>query len=265
MKMKFKFSTETNKEEQMDELLHSFQTHFWLEERQWFVRCDANPPEYISEFVILYTLPYNFGDFTYSNHCLSKSTCPNDEDYWSYDRVRTLGYEQGNKCILKESTPYSPSFHNIHHLVAPLPSSTNFLSCISSLNQSISLEVSLCNDTAYSQLENLLHRAPHLDSLSLTSSSSIQLTLFQMKTISIRRLSFYRKNSKLHIIGMSHGNFSGKIRVNSDEFKGETADCVLPGFLGFSLYSQGFRIPGIRRFPLGKISKKTKTCLMLFS
>jgi hypothetical protein len=218
MKMNFNFSSQNNTEEQMDELLHSFQTHFWLEERQWFVRCDVTSSGDSSDPVILYTLPYAFENFIYSNQCLSKSTCPNDKYYWSsYDRVRVLGYdEQENKRILKRSIQYSPSFQNIQHLVTPLTCSTNFLSCISSLNQLISLDVSLCNGFAYSQLENLLHRAPRIDSLTLTSPSPIRSTLFQMKNIAIRRLFFVRKNCKLDVSDMNYLNSNDDTDVPRD-------------------------------------------------
>jgi hypothetical protein len=216
MKMNFNFSTSNNTEEQMDELLHSFQTHFWLEERQWFVRCDVISSRDTSARVILYTLPYTFENFIYSNQCLSKSTCLNDKDYWSYDYVRVLGYDQEDKRILKRSIQYSPSFHYIQHLVTPLTCSTNFWSCISSLNQLISLDVSLGNGLAYSQLENLLNRAPCIDSLTLTSSSPIRSTLFQMKNIAIRRFFFLRQNYKLYIQNMTYLNSKDDIIVPCD-------------------------------------------------
>ncbi|CAF1282796.1 unnamed protein product, partial [Rotaria sp. Silwood1] len=71
-----------NQEEEVDILLNSFSTQFWLEIRQQYVRCD-----WISSAIIkdatLYTLPYAFEKFSYCDTTYSKSTCPNEIDFWS--------------------------------------------------------------------------------------------------------------------------------------------------------------------------------------
>jgi hypothetical protein len=150
MKMEVTISNQSKHEELMDELVHSFQTHFCLKERQWFGRCDGTLHQYTSDFmIILYTLPYAFGKLTYSDQCLSKSTCPNERDYWSYDRVHILGYERENKYVLEKSIHYSPSFPHIHHLVTSLPCNTNFWSCISSINQFIPRSITVGRKRPY--------------------------------------------------------------------------------------------------------------------
>ncbi|CAF4183647.1 unnamed protein product, partial [Rotaria sp. Silwood2] len=52
--MFYKMDLEKNINEEVDQLLESFQTKFWLHEHQWFVRCDSDS-EY--GFTYLYTLP----------------------------------------------------------------------------------------------------------------------------------------------------------------------------------------------------------------
>ncbi|CAF3959620.1 unnamed protein product [Adineta steineri] len=51
-------------EEEIDELLNTFRTQFWLDERHWYVRCDWNPIAGSRTFGYLYTLSYAFRLFT---------------------------------------------------------------------------------------------------------------------------------------------------------------------------------------------------------
>ncbi|CAF3001203.1 unnamed protein product [Rotaria sp. Silwood2] len=89
LKMNINFYFGSHKQKQIDILLDSFRTQFWLEERQWFVRCDWNSFEsYDAD--ILYTLPYAFGDFIYHDKCNSKSTCPNETYFRCYDLLDQL-------------------------------------------------------------------------------------------------------------------------------------------------------------------------------
>ena len=73
-----------NKEEEFDKLLVSFSSHFWIRERQWFVRYDLASPGHI----YLYTLPYAFDDFNTRHVSIrSKSTSPSEDDYELYNHV----------------------------------------------------------------------------------------------------------------------------------------------------------------------------------
>ncbi|CAF5067315.1 unnamed protein product, partial [Rotaria sp. Silwood1] len=81
-----------NTEVQLEDFLNTFQTSFWLEEHQWFVRCDW--PQHTNKVIILYTLPYCLHDtyVIYQNRW-SKSTCPNTHNYNSYDQVINVFYK----------------------------------------------------------------------------------------------------------------------------------------------------------------------------
>jgi hypothetical protein len=66
LKMDLKSCHWRNREEEPDELQDSFQSAFWLQEHQWFVRCDWTSSS-ISNFATLYTLPYAFDELLLSN------------------------------------------------------------------------------------------------------------------------------------------------------------------------------------------------------
>ena len=38
--MYYKFELEKNFDDEIDQLIESFQTKFWIDEHQWFIRCD---------------------------------------------------------------------------------------------------------------------------------------------------------------------------------------------------------------------------------
>ena len=78
LKMTFNFSNNDNIFEQTDELVDSFRTSFWIEQHQWYVRCDCYYSSY-SAIGTLYTLPYTFNECSYLNSLYSKSTKPDDE------------------------------------------------------------------------------------------------------------------------------------------------------------------------------------------
>ncbi len=126
--------------------------------------------------IILYTFPYAFDTFTYSDQCLSKSSCPNEKDYYGHMIVYVY------LDMSEKTNVYWKNRFHIHHLVTPFPCNTNFLSCISSFNQFVSLGLSISNDSAYSQLENLLNGLRHLDSLTLISflKKEFQVTCFRL-------------------------------------------------------------------------------------
>jgi hypothetical protein len=195
LKMDFHFPQCDYIEDKIDELLDTFQTDFWLKKHQWFVRCNRNPINPFNQ-AILYTLPYAFKDFHFTNELYSKSTCSNKENFWSYNHVKTLQYE-GN---LSNNLQYFPiQFPNISHLEIILPFNDKFLSNIPLLNHLISLDVTLLpGDFVYYQLQTLLNRAPHLYLLRFSHLSDLEMILFQITNSSIHRLDFFTKESMLY-------------------------------------------------------------------
>jgi len=62
-------------EENIDKLLDTFRSAFWLDEHQWFVQCNWSRAQGICR---LYTLPYAFDDFDIISSLQQKSTCPQE-------------------------------------------------------------------------------------------------------------------------------------------------------------------------------------------
>jgi hypothetical protein len=193
LKMNLNFPTCDNINKQAKELLDTFRSSFWIEEHQWFVRCDWDPSNIFSNG-ILYTLPYVFDDCFYFDAVSSISTCPVNTDYWSYDRVQILSHGNPENDLAKELILFSARFLKIRHLKISFPFNENFWSCISSLNRLTSINVTLLHtDLAYSQLQELFHRALHLYSLKLSYATDFPFRLLAMTSSSIRRLNFLRK------------------------------------------------------------------------
>jgi hypothetical protein len=62
LKMEIQFTGKKNNEQQIDILLDSFRSRFWLEEHRWFVRCHWRLQKDYSD-ILLYTMPLVFKDF----------------------------------------------------------------------------------------------------------------------------------------------------------------------------------------------------------
>jgi hypothetical protein len=191
LRMDFSFSAQRQQtqEEQIDDLLHSFSTSFWIEEHRWFVRYDYHPTKTFNP-AILYTLPYAFRAFTYAGKRSSKSTCPNEKDFWSYDQVQTLEYSNRNEYLCTELSTNSFCFPNLRHLKIDLPLDGYFLTAVPSLYHLTSLHITSIEDSACFHLQSILDRAPRLYSLTVEFWPSIQSPLYQVKNTSIRRLVF---------------------------------------------------------------------------
>ncbi|CAF1261568.1 unnamed protein product [Rotaria sordida] len=179
-----------DKQLKIDKLIASFQSPFWLDEHQWFVRCHC-VEECCLNSIVLYTLPYAFGYFDPIVKISSKSTCPHENDYWSYNRVHSLIYRTP---IARESALSKFSFPNVHRLCLSLPSNDHFWSVVITLDQLISLDLALhddddnSNNHVRSQLQVVLDRAPRLYSLASRSWSDSQMCLIDNRSLSVRRL-----------------------------------------------------------------------------
>ncbi|CAF5129722.1 unnamed protein product, partial [Rotaria sp. Silwood1] len=165
-RMHLKFS-KINLEQQINEILNSFQSSFWLEEHQWFVRCEWNS----SNSGIIYTLPYAFNYMFYLNQHSSKSTCRNEQDYWSYNNIRKFEYINSNNMFINDFDNFPIRLTNLHELDIALPIGNYFWSIISSWNQLISLNISINGNenNVYFQLQKFLDQTPHLYSLKFSN------------------------------------------------------------------------------------------------
>jgi hypothetical protein len=192
-KFQFLMLFNVNNEEEMNEILDSYRTPFWLIDHQWFVRCHWNLED-DKIFVYLYTLPYAFSFYAYilkNANVSTKSTCPHENDYWSYNRVTTLIQHHST---LNDSFLSRIRFHNIRNFEVIFPLADQFLSVLPRLDQLISLNVSsdseIDADIALSQLQILINRAPRLYLLTIGhwDSSIIQHLPSYLTSNSIRRL-----------------------------------------------------------------------------
>ena len=174
-------------EDIIDELLQTFQSSFWIEEHQWYVRCHWNPSDPYKS-TTLYTLPYAFDTYDFSNKSCTKSTCFDQQQYWSYDRVQIVGHSNIDDNLSHSFSLLRARFPHIHHLYINLPFDDMFWLRFSSFDHLKSLTVSLYKSSAYCQLQTLLNQSPCLYSLKIESFVGLSIRLFQLTSPSIRRL-----------------------------------------------------------------------------
>jgi hypothetical protein len=175
----------------IDELINSFRTPFWLERHQWFIECRWFPILRYSqvEQAILYTLPYAFDLLHDVMGGSCKSTC-SDKNYYVYDRLEYLNdynYSNHDGWIATYSLFSLFRFPNIRHLTYSNPNDVESLSYYLSLDHLISLEITVPKVSDYHCLQTLLDRTPRLYSLTLRNNV-VSKELFQLNNPSIRRL-----------------------------------------------------------------------------
>ncbi|CAF4000072.1 unnamed protein product [Rotaria sordida] len=171
---------ERNLEKQVDELINSFRTSFWIDEHKWFFRCFTH-----CRMIHLYTLsePFDYGYEEIDEKC--KLTCP-QEDYHQVFNNTTRIYDMK---FFNQPIPSHIRFLNIKYLHIEFPINDKFWFIVPSLNRLRSLNVSSYADSYQLQLQTLLDRASHLETLTISQdgSLSVQLSLFKCTTTSVRR------------------------------------------------------------------------------
>ncbi|CAF0789563.1 unnamed protein product [Rotaria sordida] len=177
----------------IDRILLSYQTPFWLIERKTFVRIQWNTKDQHTSLFV-YTLPYYFDFFAIycrNSSTRMKSTCSSETDYQSYDRVIKLNYYYSP---LNNSFLSNILFHNIQHLNLTLPFGDQFFSILPYFDRIISLTVSDDSESdstiVFHQLQTLLDRMINLYSLTIGGwhSSMVQEIPFYIRNKSIRQL-----------------------------------------------------------------------------
>ncbi|CAF4181670.1 unnamed protein product [Rotaria sordida] len=127
--LRFEMSIISNNEniriQKVPELLKSYSSPFWLEERRWFVRCDWQQN---NNNVYLYTLPYAFYDYHLVWPIRSQLTCFPDYTYdWSYNRVQKLRVWH---TADQKSAQLNMHFSQINRLILSFPIDNQFYSII---------------------------------------------------------------------------------------------------------------------------------------
>ena len=176
LRMNFRLQSVSKSDEEVEKLLDSFRSPFWLEKHRRFVQCYWNPSLEAS----LYTLPHIFEKFTYSNNYCSKSTYPEAETACSSDVTMRI---------------HSP-FDHVKHLELSLPIDEQFGRIFKNLQRSRTLFVKLPRGKCdYSQLQMILDQATSLASLTVGMDGWVPLAneIFQLKCPSIREIRFINK------------------------------------------------------------------------
>ena len=185
LKVQYECWTCGTKEKQVDALIQSYTSPFWIHERRWFVRCEWNVHP-SSPYFCIYTLPCTFSRYSIQHHRLvSRSTAPTEPDYWFPHRTHETQFRSPSHC--------SAFFCNVPHLSVVLPSPIDRnqgpLSVLYRL-QSLSVFISGDSTEVRSQLQQFLDRAPHLYALKISCGKLTSATMvpLQLNSYSVRSL-----------------------------------------------------------------------------
>ncbi|CAF1298591.1 unnamed protein product [Rotaria sordida] len=172
---------ERNLKKQVDKLINSFRTSFWIDEHKWFFRCFTYRKLFIHFYTLSHPLDYHFERI--DEKC--KLTCP-QEDYHQVFNNTTKIYDMK---LFNQPIPSHIRFLNIKYLHIEFPINDKFWFIVPSLNRLRSLNVSSYADSYQLQLQTLLDRASHLETLTISQdgSLSVQLSLLKCTTTSVRR------------------------------------------------------------------------------
>ncbi|CAF3455463.1 unnamed protein product [Rotaria sp. Silwood1] len=193
LKMEFYFHDRINTKQYVDQLLNSFQTYFWLEERQCLPRIEVSG---------------------------CRSTCSDDYNTsWSYDHVHILNYRSSST---RDLTLYQSRFVNNQHLSLSFNVDNQFWFIVPRFDCSISLEIALhdYSDNIKSQLQTILDRASHLNLLKFLSWASLDALLVKLNSASVRQLDFrgcdryYNDLECLSLINLPVGIQCEVLRIN---------------------------------------------------
>ncbi|CAF2771377.1 unnamed protein product [Rotaria sp. Silwood2] len=133
-KMLLSLNNDQEEEEQIDRILDTFRSQFWLVEHRWFVQCDWS---LYKEFASLYILPYAFDTFRFYSSIQSKSTLSFDNDQRLYDCVHDLIYKPR---LFNISSSFHIQFFNIQHLSIEFPITSHFWSIVPRFDHLVSLD-----------------------------------------------------------------------------------------------------------------------------
>ena len=198
--MIFRLKVQGNIHEQIDTLLETFKTRFWLEDHQWFIRCDCNT-DYGTTHV--YTLPNMFKALINFDPHISKSTCLDDKKYRSFNCVDTLEFDSEDG---KSSVEFSIQYPNINHLELCFPFEEFFWLILPSFDRLKSVElVSVFygdederKDYHFNQLRMFFDRAMHLYSVVMDDDLLTELSSYKITSKSIRRLDIQASDGKYY-------------------------------------------------------------------
>lgn len=181
LKMKFYFSTENSATNEVEQILKSFQTPFWIEEHRWYVQCHwFSNQRFFTGF--LYTLPYYFKDFLSESIFNVRSTLPEQKYNPIFSQVKSL-------TIQSSETDFR--FPNLHHLSLLFPAAVLLRKTFQDFQflKSLTLKLSV-NIKNRIQTQQMIQTMIHLCSLTVLNFDPSFHWLFGLKLPSIRQISF---------------------------------------------------------------------------
>jgi hypothetical protein len=182
-KMEYSLRENNEKEKEIELLLNSFRSQFWINKHQWYIQCHWYS-SCKSLKAYFYTLPYYFEDFIINDDIQFRSTCPNNQIQWIYDHVHNLSFNN--------SICHTVRFPDLYNLKLHIPCNDYFWSVVPKFDRLTLLTVKSSNYAiGQSQLENLLKQTTSLYSLTLTEGLFSNEVLFNLRSPSIRRLHLY--------------------------------------------------------------------------
>jgi hypothetical protein len=181
LNMKGKLRNRHHIQEQIDRLIDSFRSSFWIDKHKWYVRCF--PTE---QSIHLHTLSeaFHYGDEKPSDFW--QSTYPHDNQDKFYRNITNIYDDE----FFELPFPSDICLPNITYLSIKFPINKQFWSIVPNLNRLKSLDISSHSDIYQSQLQILLDHAPHLSSLHISQDNflPLQMSLFTYTNASIHPL-----------------------------------------------------------------------------
>lgn len=215
-KMSITISHQKNKENKIDEILNSFRSYFWINKHQWFIQCHWVNTD-ASSIIYVYTLPYAFHNFLYIGNGQLKSTCFDENQHWSFNRIHNLHYTY---VRYQNSDLSYIHLKNIQHLDLTIPFDDSFWSIVPTLDRLKSLNIVLNSDMysndIQSKLQSLFDRSLQLRSLTYFSWSNQNIFPFEIRNSSIRQLDLRSPNlvyNYLHCIELTRSSIGQQCQV----------------------------------------------------
>ncbi|CAF0865006.1 unnamed protein product [Adineta steineri] len=180
----FKFWKDSSFIGDMNRIVSTFSTPFYLKEKQWFIQCDSHHQQF--SVALLYSLPFAFERFEIVTHSFDQSISTVNDDYKKnmnlYTNVNTLivnvNCENLNENLLNG---------NIQHLVLKYSDSLN--KWIFSMTQIRQLSLGSQIDMSSKEFACLLKNTPYLESLNASYHTLNYLTTDWQNKVICRLLS----------------------------------------------------------------------------
>ncbi|CAF1431578.1 unnamed protein product [Adineta steineri] len=153
---------------EIDELMNSFRSSFWIDEHQWFVRCIGD--RYYIRFEAV-SKAFRYAADTLPS--VFKSTDSQD----NIERLYTPMSSISDETLFDRPISSKICFPKLNSLSVKCPINDQYWSMVSNLQQVSSLSLHLSTDLSQSELQALLNRMPHLRLLTIHQDASLPLPM----------------------------------------------------------------------------------------